>query len=128
MPATYSINVGTIIESVRKQNVFSVVQELPDNTQKLISPRDVRDAFLSAWANSAFKITTPGILTSNEYIGIDSGNPDDRDIKKKILLGKRSFGNLDILDNTLLSTLGSDIYFFNTKDDSATQSSTKISI
>jgi hypothetical protein len=128
MPATYSINVGTITESERKQNVFSVVQELPDNTQKLISPRDVRDAFLSAWANSAFKVTTPGILTSNEYIGIDSGNPDDRDIKKKILIGKRSFGNLDILNNNLLSTLGSDIYFFNTKDDSATQSSTKISV
>jgi hypothetical protein len=128
MPATYSINVGTITESTRKENVFSVVQELPDNTQKLISPRDVRDAFLSAWANSAFKITTPGLLTGSEYIGLDSGNPSDRDIKKKIFIGKRSYGNLDIIDNALLGNLGSDIYFFNTKDDSATQSSTKISI
>ena len=71
MPVTYSINVGTITESSRKENVFSVIQQLPDNTQKLISPKDVRDAFVSAWANSAFKITTLGITANlaNELKG-----------------------------------------------------------
>jgi hypothetical protein len=127
MPVTYSINVGTITESSRKENVFSVIQQLPDNTQKLISPKDVRDAFVSAWANSAFKITTPGLL-SDEYIGIDSGNPSDRDIKKRILIGKRAYGNLDILNNSLIGSQGSDIYFYNTKPDGSSQSSTKISI
>lgn len=128
MPATFSINVGTIIESFRKENIFSVLQDLPDNTQKLISPKDVRDAFLSSWSNSTFKLTTPALLTSSEYIGIDSGNPSDRDVKKKILIGKRSYGNLDVMNFNLLSPNAADIYFYNTKDDSATQSSTKIAI
>lgn len=125
MPTTYSINVGQLIESTRKPDIFSVLQDLPDNTQKLISPRDVRDAFLSVWANSSIKLTTPGNNSSSEYIGIDSGNPEDRDIKKKILLGKRSVGNLDVMTPALL-TSDTDVFFYNTKLDTITQSSTKI--
>jgi len=127
MPATYSIQVGTIIESFRKPDIFSVLQDLPNNTQKLITPRDVRDAFLSTWANSAFKLTNAGTST-NEYIGVDSGNPDNRDIKNRILIGKRSFGNLDIMNNTLLNSSNADIFIYNTKPDSVDQSSTKIAI
>lgn len=127
MPATYSINVGQIIEAYRKPDIFTVLQDLPDNTQKLISPKDVRDAFLSTWANSSFKVTTPYNLSTSEYIGIDSGNPDDRDIKKKILIGKRSYGNLDVMNNVLLNNNSTDIFFYNTKSDSSDQSSTKVS-
>lgn len=127
MPATYSVNIGQPTEASRKPTVFSVLQDLPNNTQKLISPKDVRDAFLSSWANSSFRVTTPGVLSTTEYIGIDSGNPSNRDIKNKIFIGKRSFGNLDIMTNTLLNS-DTDIFFFNTKEDTATQSSTKISI
>jgi hypothetical protein len=126
MPATFSINVGQIIEATRKPDIFTVLKDLQDNTQKLISPRDVRDAFLSVWANSSIKITTPGNNSTSEYIGVDSGNPSDRDIKKKILLGKRSVGNLDIMNSSLLSS-DTDIFFYNTKLDTITQSSTKIS-
>jgi hypothetical protein len=127
MPATYSIQVGTIIESSRKPDVFNVLQSIPNNTQKLIKPKDVRDAFLSTWANSAFKVTTPSTLSNFEYIGLDSGDPDNRDIKNKILIGKRSFGNLDVLNSNLL-TSDTDIFFYNTKPDSDPQNSTKISI
>jgi uncharacterized delta-60 repeat protein len=127
MPTTYSINVGTLIEATRKTDIFKVLQDLPDNTQKLISPRDVRDAFLTTWANSSFKITTPGALAT-EYIGLDSGDPSNRDIKQKILLGKRSVGNLDVMNNTLLSSNVSDIFLYNTKSDSVSQASTKVSI
>lgn len=127
MSLTFSINVGQIVQAERKQDIFSVLQELPDNTQKLISPKDVRDAFLTSWANSTFKITTPS-TTGVEYIGIDSSNPSDRDVKKKIFIGKRSFGNLDIMNDTLLNTSNADIFLYNTKSDSYTQSSTKIAI
>jgi hypothetical protein len=127
MSLTFSINVGQIVQAERKQDIFSVLQELPDNTQKLISPKDVRDAFLTSWANSTFKITTPS-TTGVEYIGIDSSNPSDRDVKKKILIGKRSFGNLDIMSDALLSSSDADIFLYNTKSDSYTQSSTKIAI
>jgi hypothetical protein len=127
MPATFSINSGQLTESTRKPNIFSVLNDIQDNTQKLISPRDVRDAFLSTWANSPFKITTPNSLADYEYIGLDSSNPGNRDIKQKILLGKRSFGGLDVMSNSLLSS-ETDIFLFNTKPDTSTQSSTKIAI
>lgn len=125
MSATYSISVGTIIESLRKDSINSVLQDLPDNSQKLISPKDVRDAFLSAWSNSAFKQTIG--TASIEYIGIDSGDPSNRDIKEKIFIGKRSFAGHDIMNSSLLTNANNDIYFFNTKLDSITQS-TRISI
>ncbi len=127
MPATFSINSGQLTESTRKPNIFSVLNDIQDNTQKLISPRDVRDAFLSTWANSPFKVTVPNSLANYEYIGLDSSNPGNRDIKQKIFLGKRSFGGLDLMSNTLLES-DVDIFLFNTKPDALTQSSTKIAI
>jgi len=126
MPATYSINVGQPTEAFRKQDINSVLLELPDNTQKLISPKDVRDAFLTSWANSAFKQTIgqAGI----EYLGIDSGNPSDRDIKQKIFIGKRSYTGSDIMTSNLLNNSSSDIYIYNTKPDNYLTQSTSIVI
>ena len=127
MPATYSINVGSQLEAYRKADILSVLKDIPDNTHKLISPKNIRDAFLSTWANSPFKQTKN--LAGIEYVGIDSGNPSDRDIKQKIFLGKRTYANLDIMSSTLLSIERADIYIYNTKPDSyLTQSSTKIAI
>lgn len=126
MPATYSINVGTSTEALRKQDINSVLLDLPDNTQKLISPKDVRDAFLTSWANSAFKQT---IGQANiEYLGIDSGNPSDRDIKQKIFIGKRNYAGSDIMTSNLLNDNNSDIYIYNTKPDSYSTQSTSIVI
>lgn len=125
MPSTYSINVGQPTESFRKQDINSVMLDLPDNTQKLISPKDVRDAFLTSWANSAFKQT---IGQANiEYLGIDSGDPNNRDIKQKIFIGKRNFAGLDVMNSSLLNSMSSDIYIYNTKPDSyLTQSTTVV--
>jgi len=123
MSATYSIFNGEIIESTRKANLYSVLEDLPNNTQKLIRPRDVRDAFLSSWANSTFKLTSTG---TDEYIGVDSSNPNDRDVKKKILLGKRSVGSFDIMSDSLINSSDVDVFFYNTKSDTGTQSNTKI--
>jgi hypothetical protein len=126
MPATYSINVGQTTEAYRKPDINSVLADIPNNTQKLISPKDVRDAFLSSWANSSFKQTLS--LSSIEYVGLDSGDPSNRDIKQKIFIGKRNYAGTDIMNNTLLSTSNqNDIYFYNTKPDGITQS-TRISI
>ena len=128
MPSTYSINVGQVTESTRKTDIFTVLGDLPNNTQKLISPRDVRDAFLTTWANSSFRVTTGATYSTEEYIGIDSGNPENRDIKQRILIGKRSFGNLDIMNSSLMNSSDADIFLYNTKSDSLTQSSTKVAI
>jgi hypothetical protein len=129
MSATFSINIGQIIESSKKLDVFKILLELPDNTKKMISPRDVRDAFFTTWASSPIKLTTPGVLGSQyAYIGIDSSDPNNRDIKKPILIGKRQYGNLDIMNSNLVSTNNADIFFYNTKPDNVSQDSTKISI
>ena len=127
MPATYSINVGQTTEAYRKQDINSVLADIPNNTQKLISPKDVRDAFLSSWANSSFKQTIG--VASIEHVGLDSGNPSNRDIKQKIFIGKRNYAGTDIMNNTLLATSNqNDIYLYNTKPDGITQSSTRIAI
>jgi hypothetical protein len=126
MGATYSINVGQLTESESLSDINSVLSLLPDNTQKLISPKDARDAFLSVWADSIFKITSGGTSSSYQYVGIDTGNPENRDIKAPILIGKRSFGGTDVLTDTLLNNSDADIYFYNTKQDTDTQSSTKL--
>ena len=92
MPNTYSIFIGEVIESTSKEDLFGLLELLPDNTQKLISPRDARDAFLTTWANSTFKLTST--TGQNQYIGIDTGNPVNRDVKAKILLGREVLGRL----------------------------------
>jgi len=87
MPATYSINVGTQLEAYRKPDIISVLKDIPDNTHKLISPKDIRDAFLSTWANSPFKQTKN--ISGIEYIGVDSGKEKDNEyfqIKSLIVL------------------------------------------
>lgn len=126
MPNTFSIFNGQVIESSSKEDLFSLLEFLPDNTQKLIRPRDVRDAFLTTWSNSTFKLTSTS--GNNKYIGIDSGNPNNKDVKAKILLGKRSVGSFDVMSDSLLNTTDTDIFFFNTKSDSENQDKTKISI
>lgn len=126
MSATYSINIGQNTEATSKENINSILNDLPDNTSKLISPRDVRDAFFSVWANMPFKQTS-GVGVGN-YIGVDSGDPLNRDIKQKILLGKRSVNGADIINNNLLNNNDADIFFYNTKIDSLSQSQTKIAI
>jgi hypothetical protein len=125
--STYSINVGTIIEASKKPDIYSALVDLPDNVQKKISPRDLRDAIFTSWATAVFKLTTPDSI-SDEYIGIDTSNPENRDVKRKILLGKRTVGNLDVMSDTLLTNSDADIFIYNTKSDSASQNETKVTI
>lgn len=103
--ATYST--GTPPTNATKlQDFNSVLNILPDNTSKLIAPKDVRDAVFTTWENIAFKPTTAG---GNEYIGIDQDS-----LKEKILIGKKSIGGQYIMNNSLLAT-DVDVFFYNTK-------------
>jgi len=120
MPATYSINDNTAYESARLATIGEVLNLLPDNTNKLISPKDARDAIYSSWETSVFKQTTGS--ASIEYIGIDRNG-----LNNKILLGKKQLAGLDVLSGTLLNygTNDTDIFFFNNKT-GITPSNTKI--
>jgi hypothetical protein len=121
MPATYSINDNTAYEAARLATIGDVLNQLPDNTNKLISPKDARDAIYSSWENSVFKQLTGS--ASIEYIGVDKNG-----LNNKILLGKKQLGGVDVLNSTLLnySFNDTDIFFFNNKS-GITPSNTKVS-
>jgi hypothetical protein len=120
MPSTYSINDNTAYESARLATIGEVLNLLPNNTNKLISPKDARDAIYSSWETSVFKQMTGS--ASVEYIGIDRNG-----LNNKILLGKKQLAGLDVLSGTLLNygTNDTDIFFFNNKT-GITPSNTKI--
>ena len=108
--ATYSISPGTIKEAASSNNIIDVLDKIPDNTQKLITPRNVRDAIFSNWENSTFRYTTNG---STDYIGIGRD-----DIHNKMLFGKQKIGGSYVLASGLISsTPDTDIFFFNNKED-----------
>lgn len=107
---TYSF--GTAPTDAQKlQTLSDVLTALPDNTSKLISPKDVRDAVYTLWENIMFKPTMNSVGT--EYIGIDKA-----DFREKILIGKKTVNNISVLSNNLLSnslTPEVDVFFYNTK-------------
>ena len=117
---TYSINVGSPTEATRLSDINSVLNEIPDNTSKLVSPRDLRDAVFTAWETISIKTTT-NPSTSYNYMGIDYTNGNDSSTQQKLLLGRGKVAGSYILNNTLLNpsnTSNPDIYFYNTKSDS----------
>jgi hypothetical protein len=118
--ATYSIFPNTTQEANSFNNISDVLTVIPDNTQKLINPRDVRDAIFSNWENTVIRYTSN--TSGTQYIGIAR-----EDIKDKLFFGKKSLSGSNILSNTVLSAQPDvDIFFYNTKSDSATSQNLRI--
>jgi len=111
MAYTFSEGLSTTYYSENQTALINVLQLLPDNTSKEITPRDVRDAVFSAWENSVFKYVT---VDSVEYIGFSRDEIKD----KKILLGKKQISGTNILSSSLLNSTDTDLFFYNTKSDS----------
>jgi hypothetical protein len=141
---TFSVNNGQITEAISyplhiQSNFDDILLTLQDNVEKLIDPKDIRDALLSLWSSVPFKETIGVNLTGTKdevytYIGLDATDPSDRDIKKKILIGKRSYSGTysyvnshDIMTPQLLNS-DVDIFLFNTKPDTISNTTTRISI
>ena len=140
--ATYSINTGTSIQTMTYDiigataiDLSPVLDILKDNTDKEINPKDLRDAVLTSFSNSAFKQTLAS-QSNISYIGVDTLNPDpvSKDVKSKVFFGKRSFSGTysysytnDIMTSALLSS-DVDIFLFNTKKDTVSNNRTRISI
>jgi hypothetical protein len=140
MVGTFSFNEGKITEAVSYpvQDYLSLTASitietdllypLMDNDEKLINPKSLRNSFFSLWTSIPFKQTFIG---THSYIGIDSLNPTDRDLKRKIFIGKRSYSGTysydnshDIMNSTLLSN-DVDIFLYNTKLDTISNSITR---
>jgi hypothetical protein len=132
---TFSVNISQSSEATSyplPDNFDYILDELVDNDSKLISPRLLRDTMLSLWSSVPFKQTVAS--SSVSYIGLDSSNPSDRDLKYKILLGKRAYSgtnsyssSYDIMNSNLLSS-DVDLFFYNTKLDSDSNNITKIAM
>ena len=115
---TFSLNIGLITEvnssPLHIQNNFDdILLLLKDNDTKLIDPKDLRDAVLSIHSSIPFKQTSTYSIylttNNNSYIGLDAVDPIDRDIKRKIFIGKRSNsgtfsynGTYDIINYSLI--------------------------
>jgi hypothetical protein len=134
---TFSINEGTNTESISyllngdlegtESSFKFLINRLPDNKEGLINPPDLRDFFISTLSSTIFKLTT-ATGSNISYIGIDTLNPDDRDLKnRKIFLGKRGYQLNDIVTNDLINS-NYDILFYNTKSDNQQQFTTRISL
>lgn len=126
---TYSVNTGTNTESIsynlsNDSQFNNLLNSLSDNDYGYINPIDIRNTALSLWSNSAFKETK---TESEYYIGVDTGNPNDKDLKYKMLIGKREINGNDVFNYDMYSS-DSDIYFYNTKPYSEIKGETKISI
>ena len=138
---TFSVNNGQITEAISyplhiQSNFDDILLSFKDNVDKLIDPKDIRNALLSLWSSVPFKQTSTASITSTDnYIGIDATDPSDRDIKKKIFIGKRSYsgtysydGSHDIMTDTTLLDSDIDIFLFNTKPDTISNTITRMSI
>jgi hypothetical protein len=139
---TFSINNGQITEAISyplhiQSNFDDILLTLKDNVDKLIDPKDIRNALLSLWSSVPFKQTSTASIASitDRYIGLDATDPSNRDIKKKIFIGKRSYSGTysyvnshDIMTNTTLLDSDIDIFLFNTKPDTVSNTITRMSI
>ena len=134
---TYSIFNGTSQQSISSSlsgtpSFFEdVLDTLPDNLQKLITPGDLRDMTLSLWSDVIFKETQDS-ASGAEYIGIDTGNPTGSDVKNTIYIGKRFFSGTysptesHAIMGTASLTGDRDLFFFNTKSDLVDNDTTRI--
>jgi hypothetical protein len=143
MAGTFSINIGGVTEATSYRLVggtgpspdyiTDILDRLEDNTNKQLTPSALRDTILTLYSSVPFKETSPTGSTT-QYIGIDTLDPSGKDLKKKILIGKRAFSGtfsyqpqFDIMTSTLY---GSDVdtFLYNTKIDTINQLTTRVGI
>ena len=123
---TYSKYIGTDYETISSSLLLVnsgtqsyeftnniVYTDLIDNTTKLVYPKSIRNTILSVYDTMPFKETSVG---NSKYIGIDNGDPNNKDLKRKIYLGKRYFSGTEIMNSTLL-TSNTDLFIYNTRKD-----------
>jgi len=113
------------IESSNLNDISQILSQIPDNTAKMVSPKDVRDAVYTLWENIPFKFTKTSDNLRN-FIGY-SGSGGNSDNKETMYFGKRKYSNTDIMTSSLMASNLTDFYFYNNKSDNVTQN-TRISI
>jgi len=110
--------------------LINIVQVLPDNTAKVITPKNFRDSVFTLWENSIFKPTS--VSTSNiYYIGVDQYQIVDSggvSIYPEVFFGKKQIGGSFIMNNDTLQQSEVDFFFYNMRDNSSGNYDTAIAI
>lgn len=120
MVPTYSI-ITPGQDAITYTQIDDIMGLLSDNSQMLITPKDVRDSIFSTWENSVFKYTTNSNGTN--YIGIS--RPEIKNIK--LLLGKKEILGSSVLSDAIInSNTDVDMFFYNLKSDSSLSQNLKI--
>jgi hypothetical protein len=100
--------------------LVNVLNVLPDNTAKEISPKDVRDSVYTLWYNNILKPTSVS-GSSVKYIGMDQYELRDSTsgdlMYPKMFFGKKQVSGQFIMNDNLLGQ-DVDFFFYNTKDNS----------
>jgi len=118
--STYSIYPGTTTESLKLNALQDALVGLIDNTSKLITPKDVRNAVYTTWENISLK-TTNITGSSVSYTGYDLAT-----LRQKFYFGKKRLLNFNIMDSGLLNS-DTDVFIYNNKIDTNPNQNTKIS-
>jgi len=114
-------------ESTLLTSLSGILSELPDNTSKLITPKNLRDSSYTIWENIIFK---PTKVSSSQvsYIGVDQDqltNYDQTSWYPKVYFGAKQISGQYIMDSNLIEHSDSDYYFYNF---GSNPNSTKMSI
>jgi hypothetical protein len=104
-------------ESSNLLGIDDIIIGIPDNNNNLITPRNLRDAVYTTWVNNIFKQTNSSGVN---YIGLDSDNASNI-LTIPFYFGKRKYLGNNVMTPILLNN-GTDIFFYNNKPDSVTQS------
>jgi hypothetical protein len=111
MSQTYSI-FSPPIDATRQGSLLGVLNSLPNNDAKVISPKNLRDSLYTIHEICSIKETTISGSTFS-YLGFDRS-----DIINKIYLGKKQLLGSNIMTDAFLSSATfSDIYIYNNKYD-----------
>lgn len=112
----YDSIVSTILlpaDAATQSYVFTeneLITNLPDNTQKLVTPKSIRNTIVSLYENTIFSQTSANFT---EYIGLGK---NELDYKLPFYLGNRLYKGQDVLSSMVT---GADIMLNNTSTDNS---------
>lgn len=104
------LNSSTQSYSFTENEVYT---DLPDNVDKLIVPKKIRNAIISTYETMPFK---ENLVGDKYYIGIGD---NEQNLKSPIFIGKRFLYGSEFIDGGIISS--NDITIYNTKADTSTR-------
>ena len=127
-----SIYPNTPFEStfLTDSNILTILEKIPNNTQELIRPVDVRDSLFTIWDNIAFKKGATGGI---KYLGISQSNENYLEEFMNgdglpVLIGRPTINGSSSSVLSGLLAESTDLFIYNSKSDSHAPQETSIKV